>query len=277
MSIFSSLFRQLRQADLPQQFVLAIFAFLTLFPFFFMLMSSFKDNEQFFKQFWTVAFPLHPENYVRVFPRIAGFIGNSLLYSIPTLLLVSALAMLTGYGFARFHFRGREPLFLAMLSLMMLPAVLTLIPLFIQMRDWRWLNKPYGVILPWTSLQIVFATYVMRVFFEKLPKDIFEAARLDGASELRLFAQIAVPLAIPGLGTIAVLDLLFTWNDVLWPLVALLDRERFPIASGMLAFRGDFQTDYGQLFAGYTIASLPLIIFFIFMTRRFIRGLTGVV
>lgn len=272
-----SIFSRLRQADLPQQFILAIFAFLTLFPFFFMVMSSFKTNEQFFNQFWTPALPLHPENYVRILPRVAVFVGNSLLYSIPTLILVCALAMLTGYGFARFHFRGREFLFLAMLSLMMLPAVLTLIPLFIQMRDWGWLNKVHGVILPWASLQIVFATYIMRVFFEKLPKEIFEAARLDGANELRLFAQIAVPLALPGLGTIAVLDLLFTWNDVLWPLVALLDRERFPIASGMLAFRGDYQTDYGPLFAGYTLASLPLILFFIFMIRRFIRGLGGVV
>lgn len=272
-----SIFSRMRRADIPQQIVLAIMAFLTLFPFFFMVMSSFKTNEQFFKQFWTPAFPLHPENYVRVFPRVALFIVNSLLYSLPTLLLVAALATLTGYGFARFRFRGRELLFLLMLALMMLPGVLTLIPLFIQLRDWGWLNTIHGVILPWTSLQIVFATYIMRVFFEKLPKEIFEAGRLDGASEWQLFSRIAVPLALPGLGTIAVLDLLFTWNDVLWPLVSLLDRARFPIASGLLAFRGDFQTEYGPLFAGYTLASLPLIIFFIFMVRRFIRGLGGVV
>lgn len=273
-----SITSRLRRAGVPQQLILAVLALLTVYPFAFMVMTSFKTNEQFYQVFWGPAFPLHPENYARVLPTVSRFIGNSLTYSVPTLLLVSALAMLTGYGFARFRFWGREPLFLAMLALMMLPNVLTLIPLFLQVRDWGWLNKPYAVILPWTSLQIVFATYVMRVFFEKLPKEIFEAARLDGATELDLFLRLAVPLALPGLGTIAILDLLFTWNDVIWPLVALLDRTAFPVASGMIAFQGDFRTEFGPLFAGYTLASLPLVVFFIFMIRRFIQGLeSGVV
>lgn len=270
-----SIIKRIQHAGIPQQTILAVFAVLTVYPFIFMVLTSFKSNEQFYKQFWGLAFPLHPENYVRVFPIVIRFIANSLLYSIPTLILVSILAMLTGYGFARFRFRGRETLFLAMLALMMLPNVLTLIPLFIQLRDWGWLNQAHAVILPWTSLQIVFATYVMRVFFEKLPKEIFEAARLDGASELALFLRVAVPLALPGLGTIAILDLLFTWNDVIWPLVALLDRDAFPVASGMIAFKGDYGTQFGPLFAGYTLASLPLMIFFVFMIRRFIQGLEG--
>ncbi len=270
-----SIIRRLRRADMPQQAVLALLAFLTLYPFFFMVMTSFKTNEQFYRQFWGPALPLHPENYARVFPSVIAFIGNSLRYSIPTLLLVCALAMLTGYGFARYRFRGCEALFLAMLALMMLPGVLTLIPLFIQLRDWNWLGTAHGIILPWTSLQIVFATYIMRVFFERLPGDIFEAARLDGAGELRLFFSIAVPLALPGLGTIAILDLLFTWNDVIWPLVALFDRGDYPVASGMIAFQGGYRTEFGPLFAGYTLASLPLIVFFFVMIRQFIQGLEG--
>ncbi len=266
---------RVRKAGIPQQAILAVLALLTLYPFFFMVMTSFKSNEQFYSQFWSVALPLHLENYARVLPIVAGFVRNSLSYSIPTLILVSILSMLTGYGFARFRFRGREFLFLAMLSLMMLPNVLTLIPLFIQLRNWGWLDHSYAVFLPWTSLQIVFATYVMRVFFEKLPKDLFEAARMDGANEMTLFLKLAVPLALPGLGTIAILDLLFTWNDVIWPLVSLLNRSHFPVASGMLAFQGEYSTLFGPLFAGYTLASLPLIVFFLFMIGRFIQGLEG--
>lgn len=255
--------------------ILTILAILTLYPFYFMVMTSFKTNEQFFTQFWSFAFPLHPENYAQVFPRVMTFISNSLQYSVPTLILVCLLALLGGYSFARFRFRGKEPLFLAMLSLMMLPSVLTLIPLFVQMRDWGWLNTHHGVILPWTSFQVVFATYIMRVFFEKLPQEVFEAARLDGATELQIFARIALPLALPGLGTISILNLLFTWNDVIWPLVSLLDRSQFPVAPGIIGFRGQYGTEFGPLFAGYTLASIPLILFFTFTVKQFIRGLGG--
>lgn len=266
--------RFLRRTDVIPQLILTVFAILTLYPFYFMVMTSFKTNKQFFTQFWSFTFPLHFENYSQVFPRVMTFVVNSLQYSIPTLLLVLALSLLAGYGFARFHFFGKETLFMLMLSLMMLPSVLTLIPIFVQIRDWGWLNTAHGVILPWTSFQVVFATYIMRVFFERLPQDFFEAARLDGASELRIFASIALPLALPGLGTVAILDLLFTWNDVIWPLVALFDRDSFPVAPGIIGFRGQV-TEYGPLFAGYTLASIPLILFFTFTMRQFIQGLKG--
>ncbi len=270
-----SIFRQIQRHGLVQQAILLFLALLTLYPFYFMLMTSLKDNEQFYKEFWSPALPFHFENYTRIFARVASFIGNSLSYSIPTLLLVCALAMLTGYTFARFRFRGREILFLAMLSLMMLPGVLTLIPLFAQMRDWGWLGSYQGVVLPWTSFQIVFASFVMRVYFEKLPKEVFEAARLDGAGEFGLLWRIAIPLALPGLGTIAILNVLFTWNDIIWPLVSIFDRNALPVAAGMLSFRSDFQTQFGPLFAGYTLASIPLIVIFALTVRRFIRGLEG--
>jgi ABC-type glycerol-3-phosphate transport system permease component len=263
----------LRRFGVPQQLALLGLASITLYPFCFMVITSLKTNDQFYSQFWTPALPLHVENYARVAPTVLVFIGNSLRYSIPTLLCVAVIATLAGYGFARFRFWGREPLFLAMLALMMLPAVLTLVPLFIQLRNWGWLNQPQAVILPWASLQVVFATYVMRVFFERLPGEMFEAARLDGLNESGLFIRMALPLSLPGLGTIAILDLLFTWNDVIWPLVALLDRGAYPVASGMIAFQGDYRTDFGPLFAGYTLACVPLIVFFVVMIRRFIRGL----
>lgn len=267
--------RLLLNPNFIPQTVLAFFAILTLYPFYFMVMTSLKTNEQFFTHFWSFTFPLHFENYSQVFSRVMAFVINSLMYSIPTLLLVLALSLLAGYAFARFRFFGKEPLFLAMLALMMLPAILTLIPLFVQIRDWGWLNTRHGVILPWTSFQVVFATYIMRVFFERLPEEMFEAARLDGANELRSFFSIALPLALPGLGTIAILNLLFTWNDVIWPLVALLERDMYPIAAGILAFRGQYGTQFGPLFAGYTLASIPLVVFFAFTVRQFIQGMKG--
>jgi ABC-type glycerol-3-phosphate transport system permease component len=268
-------FRTLIKNSIPQQVVLGIFALLTLYPFFFMLMTSFKNNEQFYTQFWAPTLPLHFENYVAVWPSVTRFIGNSLTYSVPTLLLTAALSLLTGYAFARYKFFGREVLFMLMLALLMLPGVLTLIPLFIQMRDWKWLDTPQGIIVPWTAFELVFATFIMRVFFEKLPKEVFEAARLDGAGELRLLWSIAVPLALPGLGTIAILNVLFTWNDLLWPIVTLFDNKYFPVAPGVLGFRSQYRTDYGRLFAAYMLASIPLMIMFVVTIRKFIQGLAG--
>jgi ABC-type glycerol-3-phosphate transport system permease component len=270
-----SIFRTIRKNSIPQHVILGVFALITLYPFFFMLMTSFKDNQQFFTQFWAPTLPLHFENYVAVWPSVMRFIGNSLGYSVPTLLLTAALSLLTGYAFARYKFFGREVLFMLMLALLMLPGVLTLIPLFIQMRDWRWLDTPQGIIVPWTAFELVFATFVMRIFFEKLPKEVFEAARLDGAGELRLLWSIAVPLALPGLGTIAILNVLFTWNDLIWPIVTLFDNKNYPVAPGVLGFRSQYRTDYGRLFAAYTLASIPLMIMFVVTIRKFIQGLSG--
>jgi ABC-type glycerol-3-phosphate transport system permease component len=268
-------FNRIKRAGLVQQFILGVLAILTIYPLFFMVMTSFKDNRQFFTQFWSPTLPLHGENYTRVFPRVAELIVNSLWYSVPTLFLVAVLSLLMGYAFARYQFMGRELLFMLLLSLLMLPGILTLIPLFVQMRDISWLNSSQGIILPWVSFEVVFATFIMRSFFETLPREMFEAARLDGAGELRQLWSIAVPLAMPGLGTIAILNLLFTWNDIIWPLVTIFDRGLLPVAPGVLGFRSQYRTEYGPLFAAYTMVSIPLAVMFAFTVRRFLKGLAG--
>jgi ABC-type glycerol-3-phosphate transport system permease component len=123
--------------------------------------------------------------------------------------------------------------------------------------------------------EIVFGTFLMRTFFETLPQEYFEAARLDGASEFTLILRIALPLALPALGTLAVLNLLFTWNDLIWPLVVILDDSRLPVSAGILAFGTQYSTNYGATFAAYVIASVPMIVIFAFFSRRFMQGLQG--
>ena len=147
--------------------------------------------------------------------------------------------------------------------------------MFSIITDLNWNDALQGVVLPWVSVEIVVGTFLMRTFFETLPQEVFEAARLDGANELTLLVRIAIPLAIPALSTLGILNLLFTWNDIIWPLVAIFDSDRFPVSIGVLAFSGQYGTDYGVSFASYVIASLPLIIIFAFTSRRFIDGLSG--
>ena len=138
------------------------------------------------------------------------------------------------------------------------------------------MNTVHGIVLPWTAGQIVLGMFLMRIFFETLPAEYFEAARLDGASELTLFLRIAVPLALPALATLAILDLLFTWNDLIWPMVVTVDYERLPVAVAVLAFDAEFLSpEYGVTYAGFIISIVPLAIVFALTARRFMEGLEG--
>jgi ABC-type glycerol-3-phosphate transport system permease component len=254
---------------------LFILAFLTYVPFISVVINSLKDNRQYLTQFWLPAFPLHFENYLRAWPPIWESLQNSLLYSIPTVILVLAVSGLTGYTFARYSFLGREVLFMAILVLIMLPGILLVIPMFVQIVKLGWINSVQAIVLPWSAVQIPFGMFLMRTFFETLPKEYFEAARLDGAGEFQLLYRIAIPLAMPAFSTLGILTLLFTWNDIIWPLIVIFDSDRHPISIGVLAFAGALDIDYGALFAGYVLASLPLIILFAFTARRFMAGLQG--
>jgi ABC-type glycerol-3-phosphate transport system permease component len=256
-------------------FALVILALLTYIPFVSVLVNSFKDNAQFFTQFWLPTFPLHFDNYSKAWPIISQSILNSLIYSIPTVTLVLIISGLTGYAFARYRFWGRETIFLLMLILIMLPGILLVIPMFVEIKNFRWINTVQGIVFPWTAVQIPFGMFLMRTFFETLPREYFEAARLDGADELKLFYRIALPLATPAFSTLGILTLLFTWNDLIWPIITLLDSKRYPISIGVLAFSGSFSTDFGVTFAGYVLASVPLILVFVFTARRFMAGLQG--
>jgi len=169
------------QQDWPLNIALVILALVTYVPLVEVIFNSFKDSKQFFTQFWLPTFPMHFENYSKAWPIIWQSIQNSLIYSIPTVILVLAVSGLTGYAFARFRFPGRELIFFLMLVLIMLPGILLVIPMFIQIKDMGWINSVQSVVLPWTAVQIPFGMFLMRTFFETLPREYFEAARLDGA------------------------------------------------------------------------------------------------
>jgi ABC-type glycerol-3-phosphate transport system permease component len=137
------------------------------------------------------------------------------------------------------------------------------------------LNSHLALVLPYLAGGQVFAIFILRSFLAALPEELFEAARLDGASELQLYARIAMPLCRPIIGTIAVMTTLSSWNDYVWPLIVLSDDTRKTLSIGLAFFRGAYATTYGPLFAGYVIASLPLLVLFLLTMRAFIAGLTS--
>lgn len=266
--------RNLRH-DLPYQLILVILGLVTFFPLVLVVITSLKNNAQFYDSFWLPTFPLRWNNYEVAFDRVWRYVVNSILYSGTAIFFVALLSSVAGYVFARFRFPLKGPLFILFISLIMVPSVLSLAPRFILVRDLGLVNSPFGLIIPWISSGLVLSTWLMRSYFESLPGELFDAAYVDGASDRQVFMLVAVPLSRPMLATVSLTILINTWNDLIWPLVVITDRELFPLAQGLVTFSASFETEWGPLFAGYVISSIPLLAVFVVAMRQFISGLTS--
>ncbi|MCL2473118.1 MAG: carbohydrate ABC transporter permease [Treponema sp.] len=262
--------------------VLLFLLFLTLYPLVFTILTSFKDNEQFFTKFWNFPKPWIFQNYIDAIKTILPYLGNSIIISVFSILVILLTTSLSAYAFARLRFPGQEIIFMALLALLMIPALLQLIPQYLILRQLHLLVptgiRPYlGIMLGYVSGQQAFSIFIIRAFFESQPEELFEAARIDGCSEFTAYYRIALPLIKPVLATVTIVSLLTIWNDYLWPLIVTTDPKYFTIALGLLQFRSAFRTIilYGPLFAGYVVAALPLMILYVLLMKYFLQGLTA--
>ncbi|AXG76952.1 carbohydrate ABC transporter permease [Streptomyces paludis] len=218
------------------------------------------------------------ENYRQVFQLLPfgdQFLNTTLMAAGRTAGQV-LLCPLAAYAFARLRFPGREVLFGLFLSVLMVPPQLFIIPQYQIMASLGWLNTLQALIVP--GMFSAFGVFLLRQFFLGLPPELEEAARLDGAGPLRIYWFIMLPLARPGVIALSVLALLWSWNDLFWPLVVNTDPEQMTLSAGLSALQGQFQTDYPVLMAGSLLASLPVIAAFALLQRQFIQGIahTGV-
>lgn len=241
-----------------------------------------------FQNFWGPASPAEWSNYAQAWSAIGHYVYNSVVVSV---LSVSGVlvASLSAYAFARHKFPGSQIFFSAIMALMMDPGVLTPISSFMWMKSFplmggnNWLgdggsgllNTHAALVLPYIAGGQVFAIFILRSFISGLPEELFEAVRIDGASELATLRSLVPPLMKPILGTIAIMNLLSVWNDYIWPLIVISDEAKKTLTSGLAFFQGAYFTTYGPLMAGYVIACLPLLILFLFAMRYFIEGLTS--
>lgn len=250
-------------------------AVIALYPLAFMALSSFKDNQEFYTKFWGLPGELRWSNYTRVFEEVIVWVRNTVIYSTVNVLFVLATTSLSGYAFARYNFPYKGALFAAILVLLMMPGILLVVPMYAMVSGWGMTNSMWSLVLPWTAVQIPIGTLVMRRFFETQPRALFEAAIMDGASAFRMFRSIALPLATPALSTLAILDVWFSSNDLIWPLLVMRSQETQPIAVGVLSYNGAMGAlTWGHVFSAYTLASLPLLIMFILLGRSFANALT---
>lgn len=248
-----------------------LFAFL---PLYLMVIVSFKDNQQFYQNPSALTFPLHPENWREAARLVMPSVANSLFISLSSTALTLAVALGAAYFFARYRMPLASFFWNAILLMMMMPAVANLVPLFRLLADLNLLNTMTALILVGASGGQIFAIFVLRNFVAELPKDLFEAAEIDGAGHFLQMRRIVLPLCGPILGTVGVMHFISEWNEFVLPLIVMRDAANLPVMVQLLRLAGEYVKFWGPLMAGYALASIPLIILFTFSMKLFTRGLT---
>lgn len=241
-----------------------------------MLFLSLKDNGQIYGRFWSLPNPVRWENYQDGWLLMRRYIFNTLLYSLASVIGVVFLSSISGYVFARHRFPGKELIYVVILALLMVPGVLTLIPAFVLVRELGLINTPWALILPWTAGGQIFGILLCRSFFSTLPQELFDAAKVDGASEFEQYFRIALPLSWPIMVTLAIMHLVSTYNDFIWPLLTISDQSIQVVTVGLTQFRNEFGTvNWGPRMAAYAVSSMPLVLLFAFGMKFYVRGLTS--
>jgi multiple sugar transport system permease protein len=245
-------------------------------PFFWMVSGSLKTGPD-LNAFPVIWFPstLTLENYIaglQVFP-FGRYLLNTLIVCVFSMIGAVLSSSFVAYGLSRIEWRWRTPLFVILLSTLMVPFYVTMVPLFTMFRAMGWTNTYLPLIVP-QFFGVPFFIFLLRQFFLSIPKEMSESARLDGANELMIYWRIILPLAKPALAAVALFQFLASWNDLLGPLIYLSDADSYTLSLGLTFFRGEYATQFGPLMAASTVVVIPVIIVFFFAQRTFIQGIT---
>lgn len=266
--------RAVNKRVLAVHIILIFGAIMMVFPFFWQLMTAFKTYggsiavpPQFIPDPWEFS------NFREVFDTLpfGQMFLNSVLLTVGRTLGQIVLCTMAGYAFARIPFRGRTAVFVVFLSVLMVPSQLYLLPQFEIMQALGWVNSMQGLVVP--GIFSAFGTFLMRQFFMSMPRELEEAARIDGANVWQVFWIVMLPLAKPGIIALTVFTVLWSWNDLLWPLVITTDPEKMPLSVGLVQLVTQYGTKYPVLMAGALLASIPMLITFIILQKQFIQGI----
>lgn len=250
------------------------------FPFYWMVSTSLKAPGHIYVNppEW-LPNPLYFANYPETWQKLpfGRFIQNSIVITVLATIGYVLSSTMAGYAFARLQFKGRNVYFALLLSTLMLPGQVTLIPQFILYKNLGWLDTFLPLIVP-AFFGSAFYTFLLRQFFLTLPKDLDEAAIIDGANRFQILWKILVPLAKPAIATVTVFSFIYNWNDFFGPLIYLTRQENMTLAVGLQLFRGQYDTDYAHMMAGATVAIAPILVIFFIAQDFFVQSiaLTGI-
>ena len=246
----------------------------TIVPFIWMFVSSFATNSEIVKITGGIfPAPTTLDNYANIqktFNFFRLFANSVVIATVKTVLIIYISAVL-GYVFSKMHFRGRNILFGAVLSTMMLPWAVTIIPQYEMMVQFGWLDTYRSLIVP--GLVSGFGVFLFRQSIGSIPDGIIEAAKLDGASDARIFHQIILPMSRNSIAALAIFTFLWNWEDYLWPFLMITDSDKMLLSVGLKMFNGQYGTDYGGLFAATSLAIIPVIIVYMVFQKQFIAGI----
>lgn len=264
-------------SDLLLQILLVANSFIMIFPILMMMAFGFKSTAEIFSKPFALPDFTNIGNYVTVLMQTSFFayLGNSLLITGSSILGIIVLGTMAAYGLARYDFRGNIAIYLFFLSGLMVPLKLAIIPLFIQMRDLALLDTRLGLIIVYVAMGLPSAVFILSGFLRTLPRELEDAARIDGAGDARIMWSIMLPLTKPAMVIAAIHNAVPTWNDFFFPLVFIQTDSRKTLPQGLTAFMGEYTTNWGVLFAGLTLSALPITIVYILLSRQFIQGMTS--
>jgi multiple sugar transport system permease protein len=244
---------------------------LMVMPFVYMLSTSLKTNAEVYE---LSLLPRTPT--LANYRRLAGASGfprwflNSLAIAVITTASVLFFDSLVGYTLAKFRFRGRRIVFLAILSTLMIPTEMLVLPWYVMSKNLGWLDTYWGIMFP--GMMTGFGTFLMKQFFESVPDELLEAGRVDGLGEFQIWWRIAMPLVGPALSALAIFTFLGNWTAFLWPLISTTKRELYTLPVGFASFSGEFQREWEMVMAGAGVATLPVLLVFILLQKYIVRG-----
>ena len=263
-------------ATLLRAGVLSIVAGLVIFPLLSAFLGGFKTVGELRTSPFSIPATWHLDFYQKIItdPAFWEFLGNSLVISLSSVFLTLICASMAAYVFAQIRFFGSGYLQSYLLLGLMFPFATAIVPLFLQVRDFGLLDNPLGVILPQTAFSMAFAIVLFRSFFRQLPKELFEAAYVDGCGYIGFFFRFTLPLSTPILATVGTFAFVQSWNNYLLPLIMLNERSRYTWPLGIMQFRGEFLVEWNMILAFVSLTIAPALIFFLLTQKYIVAGLT---
>jgi raffinose/stachyose/melibiose transport system permease protein len=258
------------------QALLLLNAALMLYPLIVMVLSAFKSNAEIFASPFALPESFALTNVARIWneTNFLRYLGNSAIVTIASVAVILVFGTMAAYAVARYRFRGSGVVFMFFVAGLMVPLKLAIIPLFIQLDRLGLIDTRAGLVLVYTAMGLPSAMFILTGFLRSLPGELEESARIEGASELRIMLSIMLPLARPALVIAGIQNAVPIWNDFFFPLVFLQSDNLKTLPQGLTVFMGEYNTDWGVLFAGLTLSALPITLVYIVLSKQFIAGLT---
>lgn len=263
-----------RGGDLVIWIILILGAVVMLFPVYWMAATAIRPADELFSRDLTlIPSELVWSNFVKAWESLpfSQFYVNSIIITVLAVVVSVFFDLLAGYAFAKYRFRGRDTMFLAMLSTLLIPIQVILVPTFIIATTLGLANSWWGVVLPRASE--VFGIFLVRQFMVSLPSELIESARLDGVSEFGIFRKIILPLSGPVIAVLTILIFMWRWNDFVWPLIVLQEESSYTVTLGLNLLKGEFWNDWNAIMSMSLLSIIPVLIVFIVFQRQFIQGI----